>query len=331
MTRALALTSGGLDSILAAKLIQKQDIDVIGICFKSAFFGSTNAENMAREIGLKLMVIDFTEEHLEMTKKPKNGYGKNMNPCIDCHAMMFRYAGKMLKELEADFLVTGEVLNQRPMSQNRKALDVVLEESGFKDKILRPLCALNLPVTQMEKDGLVDRSKLMDISGKSRKIQMELAKNWDIKDYPTPAGGCLLTEPQFSNRLRDLYEHGKEEVTAHDVELLKIGRHFRISENVKILSTRTQEEYNILKNLLKDEYTILNAAEYHGSTALLISAKDYELVENDIKIAAGIVARYSKGRENNEVVVRYKKRCNSEYKFIKVPPTKDDEIKLYLL
>ena len=195
MTRALAMISGGLDSTLAAKLISDQGIEVIGICFKSYFFGEENAKRMCEQIGIRLEVIDFSKEHFEMVKDPKHGRGKNMNPCIDCHAMMMNYSGKLLEKFNADFIITGEVLNQRPMSQNKQALNVVKKESGFANKILRPLCALNLEPTEMELNGLVDREKLLKISGRSRKIQMELAEQWGIKDYPSPAGGCRLTEP----------------------------------------------------------------------------------------------------------------------------------------
>ncbi|MCI6189203.1 MAG: tRNA 4-thiouridine(8) synthase ThiI, partial [Clostridium sp.] len=198
MTRALAMISGGLDSILAAKIIKDQGIDVIGICFKSYFFNENNAKRMTKQIGIKLEVVDFSKEHFEMVKNPKHGLGKNMNPCIDCHAMMMRYAGELLEKLDADFIITGEVLNQRPMSQNKQALNVVKKESGFADKILRPLCALNLEPTEMEKNGLVDRNKLLNISGRSRKVQMELAEKYGIKDYPSPAGGCKLTEPNYA-------------------------------------------------------------------------------------------------------------------------------------
>lgn len=203
MTRALAMISGGLDSILAAKIIKDQGIDVIGICFKSYFFNENNAKRMTKQIGIKLEVVDFSKEHFEMVKNPKHGLGKNMNPCIDCHAMMMRYAGELLEKLDADFIITGEVLNQRPMSQNKQALNVVKKESGFADKILRPLCALNLEPTEMEKNGLVDRNKLLNISGRSRKVQMELAEKYGIKDYPSPAGGCKLTEPNYAIRLKD--------------------------------------------------------------------------------------------------------------------------------
>ena len=236
MVRALAMVSGGLDSILAAKLIKDQGIEVIGICFKSYFFNEENAKRMTKQIGIKLEVIDFTNEHFEMVKNPKHGRGKNMNPCIDCHAMMMRYSGELLKKFNADFIITGEVLNQRPMSQNRSALDIVKKESGFSEKILRPLCAKNLKETQMEIDGLVDREKLLDISGRNRKIQMELAEKWGIKDYPSPAGGCKLTEPNYSIRLREILNR-KENVTEKDIELLRYGRHFVTENKTKIVET----------------------------------------------------------------------------------------------
>ena len=203
MTRALAMISGGLDSILAAKLIKDQGIEVIGICFKSYFFNEENAIKMTKQIGIRLEVVDFSEEQFEVVKNPKHGWGKNMNPCIDCHALMMKHSGRLLEEFNADFIITGEVLNQRPMSQNRQALNIVKKESGFSNKILRPLCALNLDPTEMELNGLVDREKLLKISGRSRKPQMELAEKWGIKEYPSPAGGCKLTEPNYSIRLRD--------------------------------------------------------------------------------------------------------------------------------
>ena len=165
MTKALAMISGGLDSTLAAKLIKDQGIEVIGICFKSYFFGPKNAIKMTKQIDIPLEVVDFSKEHFELVKSPKHGYGKNINPCIDCHTMMLNYTGKLLDKYEADFIITGEVLNQRPMSQNRISLDIVKKESGFSDKILRPLCAKNLNPTKMELEGLVDREKLLDISG----------------------------------------------------------------------------------------------------------------------------------------------------------------------
>ena len=219
MVRALAMISGGLDSILAARLIKEQGVEVIGICFRSYFFNEENAKRMTKQIGIRLEVVDFSKEHFEMVKNPSHGWGKNMNPCIDCHSMMMRYSGELLEKFNADFIITGEVLNQRPMSQNKSALNIVKKQSGFSEKILRPLCAKNLDPTPMEVNGLVDREMLLDISGRSRKVQMELADKWGIKDYPSPAGGCKLTDPNYSIRLKELVER-KENVTEKDIHLL---------------------------------------------------------------------------------------------------------------
>lgn len=331
MTKALALVSGGLDSILAAKMIQMQGIEVVGICFASAFFGPRNAEKMAAQINMPLIVVDFTEDHLMMTKSPRHGYGKNMNPCIDCHAMMLKYAGKMLSEHQADFLITGEVLDQRPMSQNKKSLGIVQKESGFEEKILRPLCALNLPETQMEIDGLVDRAGLLDISGKSRKPQIELALKLGIKEYPSPAGGCMLTEPQFSKRLRDLYNHGKESVEPIDVELLKLGRHLRISRTAKVVCTRNENEYDLLMKLLKDEYIVFDTADCTGSTIVLVPAKGTEPSDEDMAFAGSVAARYSKEKEKDSVRIKFKRKTDAEYEYMKVKPVDDEEIRKYLL
>jgi len=331
MTRALALISGGLDSILAAKLIKLQGIEVIGICFASSFFGSKNAERMAAQIDMPLRVVDFTEAHLTMTKHPKHGYGKNMNPCIDCHAMMLKYAGNLLTELEGDFLITGEVLDQRPMSQNKKSLGIVQKESGFEAKILRPLCALNLAPTQMEIDGLVDRTSLLDISGKSRKPQIELAKKLGIKDYPSPAGGCMLTEPNFSNRLKDLYKHDKESVKPIDVELLKLGRHLRVSPGLKIVCTRDESEYELINNLLKEEHMIFEAADCNGSTIVAAPSRVGSISNEDMVLAASVAARYSKEKENESVRIKFGKKSDTEYEYMQVKPISDEEIKKYLL
>lgn len=331
MTKALALISGGLDSILAAKMLMLQDIEVIGICFASAFFGSKNAEKMAAQINMPLIVVDFTEDHLKMTKSPKHGYGKNMNPCIDCHAMMLRYAGKMLEEQKADFLVTGEVLDQRPMSQNKKSLGIVQKESGFEEKILRPLCALNLTPTQMELDGLVDRTRLLGISGKSRKPQMELAEKFGIKEYPSPAGGCMLTEPQFAKRLRDLYEHGKESADPMDVELLKVGRHLRFSETAKIVCTRNENEYEILMKLIKPEYLVFDTADCTGSTIVLVPTRGASPTDEDIAFAGSVAARYSKQKDQENVSIKFKKKTDTEYGYLNIKPASDDLIHEYLL
>jgi tRNA U34 2-thiouridine synthase MnmA/TrmU len=280
---------------------------------------------------MPLIVVDFTNAHLKMTKEPKHGYGKNMNPCIDCHAMMLSYAGKMLGSLKADFLITGEVLNQRPMSQNKRSLGIVQKESGFEDKILRPLCALNLVPTQMENDGLVDRTKLLGFSGKTRKPQIELAERWGIREYPSPAGGCMLTEPQFANRLRDLYNHGKERVEPIDVELLKLGRHMRISPTTKVVCTRNESEYDLLIKSLKDEHIVFDTADCTGSTAVLVITGDEPPSQEEIAFAASVAARYSKEKDRDRVKVKYKKKNSSEYEYTYVKPVEDEEIRRVLI
>lgn len=326
MTRALAMVSGGLDSILAAKLIKDQGIEVIGICFKSYFFGPGNAIKMTKQVGIPLEVVDFSEEHFDLVKNPKHGYGKNINPCIDCHAMMLNYTGKLLEKYNADFIITGEVLNQRPMSQNRISLDIVKKESGFSDKILRPLCAKNLNPTKMELEGLVDREKLMDISGRSRKVQMELAEKWKIKDYPSPAGGCKLTEPNYAKRLKELLKY-KDMPDEKDLELLRFGRHFRVSQDAKIISTRTGEETKEIKNYLSTKDVIFLADTFKGSMIIIIGKP----TEEDIEFAAKVTARYCKGKDEDKIKIKYGYFKNPMDKFIEVKAATDDEVSRFLI
>lgn len=326
MTRALAMISGGLDSILAAKLIKDQGIEVIGICFKSYFFSESNAVRMCKQIDIPLEVIDFSKEHFEMVKKPKHGYGKNLNPCIDCHAMMMKYSGELLRTFNADFIITGEVLNQRPMSQNKRSLEVVKKESGFSDKILRPLCAKNLDPTPMEVQGLVDREKMMDISGRSRSVQMELATNWNIVDYPSPAGGCKLTEPNFSERLKDLLLY-KENITPEDIKLLSFGRHFRINNSIKIIVARTKEDAEGIKKLLNTDNIIMFPSSHSGAMVVI----DGTFNEADLEIAASIAARYSKGKNENSVIIKYGRYRHPLKSTIEVKPMEDSEMNSFTI
>lgn len=326
MTKALAMISGGLDSILAAKLIKDQGIEVIGICFRSYFFSEESAKKMTKQIDIPLVVVDFSNEHLDMVKNPKHGRGKNMNPCIDCHAMMMNYAGKLLEDYNADFIITGEVLNQRPMSQNRQALNIVKKESGFANKILRPLCAKNLDPTEMELNGLVDREKLLDISGRSRKVQMELADRWGIKEYPSPAGGCKLTEPNYALRLKDLLDY-KEEVEEDELSLLRYGRHFRTKDNNKIVVARTKDEGDAIKEYINENYYSFHTSDFSGALVVL----ENEGTEEDRILAARIAGRYSKGREEKIVKVKYgkyKTKFNTE---IEIEPISDEELQKYIV
>lgn len=324
MTRALAMVSGGLDSILAAKVIKEQGIEVIGICFRSYFFNEENARRMCKQIDMPLEVVDFSDEHFEMVKNPKHGRGKNMNPCIDCHAMMMRYSGELLKKFDADFIITGEVLNQRPMSQNRQALNTVKKESGFSDKILRPLCALNLDPTEMELNGLVDRERLLKISGRSRKVQMELAEKWNIVDYPSPAGGCKLTEPGYAIRLSDLLDNQKD-VDKDEIEILKYGRHMRISPNNKAIIARSGDEWNKILKFKEDSDVLVTPRNSTGAPVILRG----EFNEEDLEVAARICGRYCKEKENEAVEINYER--NGEIKTITITPFKDADLKEYMI
>ncbi len=201
--KALALFSGGLDSTLAIKLIKDQGVEVIALNFVSYFFGGKNerADKAAKDLGVQIEYIDFKEIHKEIVKNPPNGYGKNMNPCIDCHALMIKTAGELLKKYDASFIITGEVLGQRPMSQNSQALKRVEKISGMEGYLVRPLCAKLLPETIPEKNGWIDREKLQNLNGRGWTRQMELAAELGVVEYPSPEGGCLLTAPGYSRRL----------------------------------------------------------------------------------------------------------------------------------
>jgi len=263
MRKALGLLSGGLDSMLAVRVLKEQGIDVTAISFVTPFFSSKRAERAAREMKVPIIIKNITVKHLKMLLKPKHGYGSNMNPCIDCHALMLNIAGKIMEEKKIDFLFTGEVLGERPMSQNKTSLQIVAKESGYEDFVLRPLSAKLLPETKPEREGKVDRSRLLDLSGRQRKRQFELAKKYQLKSIPTPASGCLLTDPGFSNRLRDLFAT-KRNPTPEDVELLKTGRHIRLDIDNKIIVGRNEADNKILAEIKNDEYKLFFPKEVRG-------------------------------------------------------------------
>ena len=265
--KAIGLLSGGLDSMLAARLILDQGIKVEGVSFVTPFFGAEKARRAAEQLKIPLTVLDITPEHWVMLKSPRFGYGKGMNPCIDCHALMVRKAAEKLEEIEAGFLFTGEVLGQRPFSQTRPSLRAVEKESGLLDRILRPLSALLLKETRPEEEGLVDRSRLLDISGRSRKRQMKLAEGYGLTDYPAPAGGCLLTDPIFSIRLKELFSCPREP-QIREVELLKAGRHFRLNPEVKIIIGRNKIENELIEKWSLPEDGWARVSQYPGPLAL---------------------------------------------------------------
>ena len=284
--RALGLFSGGLDSQLAACVVRDQGIEVELVVFDSPFYNPESAIKAADKLGFKLHVVDFTEDIVGLVNNPPHGFGSHMNPCIDCHALMFRRAGEMMREMDFDFIFTGEVLNQRPMSQNRTSLGTVAKESTFEDLVLRPLCARFLEPTRPEREGWIDREKLPAFSGRSRKPQFELAAEFGIKEYPSPAGGCRLTEPGYSLRLKDLKEH--EGIgDARALKLLRFGRHFRLKSGTKLILGRHAAD-NAEIEALAVAGDIMLKPELPGPTGLLPSGASRE----DRELAAAILVRY---------------------------------------
>ncbi|MEF9932615.1 MAG: 7-cyano-7-deazaguanine synthase [Cetobacterium sp.] len=303
--KALALFSGGLDSALAIKVMKEQGIEVIALNFVSHFFGGKNekAENMAEQLGVKLEYVDFSTAHTQVLKKPVHGRGKNMNPCIDCHALMFRIAGQLLEQYGASFIISGEVLGQRPMSQNYQALEKVKGMSGgLEDLIVRPLCAKHLPPSLPEREGWIDREKLLDIHGRSRKTQIELMDRYGIVDYPSPGGGCLLTDPGYSQRLRFVEQDGLlEEENSVLFHLLKTGRFFRFEAGKYLIVGREKEDNHKLDSY-KDVGTLyIKGREIPGPHILGYG----DLNEEQIEFALNLFSRYSKvkGKETIPVFI----------------------------
>ncbi len=290
---ALVLVSGGLDSVLAAKLLMHCGINVLGITFHTPFFGGDKARRSAELAGIDCREADITAPHLEMLQAPRYGYGRNMNPCIDCHILMVAEAYARMESWGADFLATGEVLGERPMSQNRAALDLVAKRSGAEGYLLRPLSAKLLEPTIHERMGLVPREALLDISGRGRRRQMELAARWGIHEYQTPAGGCILTDKIFSQRLRDLMEMATS-FAEGDIELLKKGRHFK-SGAVKIVVGRNSRENECLERLAGPGDTLMWERAHPGPTALLRSYGDH-IDEAALAEASRLVGRYGKSK-----------------------------------
>lgn len=272
--KGLCLLSGGLDSILAAKLLQRQNIKIIGLTFVSYFFNAESAKKAAENLKIPLKIVDFSDEHLAMVKNPEHGYGKNMNPCIDCHTLMLKKAKEIMEQEKLNFVATGEVLGERPFSQNKQALEIIKKESGLAGYLLRPLSARLLEPTITEEQGLIDRDKLLDIQGRSRQRQMALAKEWGIKEYPTPAGGCLLTDPGFSQRLKEMFKNWPN-CDGDDVELLKIGRNFWELGNLIVIG-RNQEENGKIEKLIKKGDVLIKLKNIPGPTTLIRIKRSFD-------------------------------------------------------
>ncbi len=297
--RALGLCSGGLDSILSAIVLRNQGISVEWISFETPFFSSEKARRAAARLRIPLIVRNITRTYLEMLRDPPCGYGKHMNPCMDCHALMFRLAGEEMKDRQMDFLFSGEVLGQRPMSQTRSSLHYVEKHSGCREVIVRPLSAKLLEETLPEKKGLVDRKLMMGLSGRSRKPQIQLAREWGIADYPAPAGGCLLTETVYSSRLKDLFDHHAD-CTENALHLLKYGRHIRLNTQVKIIVGRTlQDNTAILDHVDPSRDMVIKTKQIPGPVVLIPLGAG----NDEIQQAASICAGYSKAPENTQMAV----------------------------
>ncbi|OHC01539.1 MAG: hypothetical protein A2Z57_07755 [Planctomycetes bacterium RIFCSPHIGHO2_12_39_6] len=333
MAKALALLSGGLDSTLAIRVIQEQGIEVIALNFVTVFCRCTShgsckleAVKVSEKFGIPIKVINTTERFLELVKKPKYGYGKNMNPCIDCRINIFRIAGEYMREIGADFIITGEVLGQRPMSQRKEAMRIIDREANLIGLVLRPLCAKHMEPTIPEKSGLVDREKLLNMRGRSRKDQIQLADVFQIKDYPCSAGGCLLTDPEFAHRMRDLINTCDANV--NDVNLLKVGRHFRFDSETKVIVGRNEDDNAKIDTLSREGDVLLNLVDMPGPLTLMRG----EITDEKIQTAARLTARYGKSNFLSVVKVSVRKvEGNASSTIIEVVPMSQEEAERLLL
>ncbi len=302
--KAIALFSGGLDSTLAIKLIRDQGIDVVAVNINTGF-GSTkdrleHMQSMCDQVGAELKIIDIQSEYLQdVLFDPKHGYGKNFNPCIDCHAKMFAVAKRIMEAEGASFLISGEVMGQRPMSQNKDALQTVLNESNCEGLLLRPMSAKMLEPTIAEINGWVDREKLEGITGRSRDRQLEMVKEIGLENFESPGGGCLLTDENFSKKMVDFIKYDKFEVK--DIPLMKYGRHLRLPDGAKLVVGRNQEENGFLQDIENDKYYHVKTIGLPGPHAMLSrSASD-----TDKELATKIVLTYCKTKPENSYTISY--------------------------
>jgi tRNA-uridine 2-sulfurtransferase len=297
--RAVGLLSGGLDSALAARLLIDQGVEVVGLHLESPTACRSEVTETARELGIRLVVRAKGEEYLRLLRHPRFGYGKNMNPCVDCRLFMFRLAQPYLEEFDARFLFSGEVLGQRPMSQTREAIARIDRESGIAGWIVRPLSARLLPQTEPERLGWLDRSRLLDVYGRGRQRQLDLAAGFGLRVFQSPGGGCLLTDPFFSRKVRDLFENDPAEgATMQDLALLRIGRHFRFGESLKIVLGRSEDENHRLAEFAGDGRWRVEPVDFSGPTALVCGPDD----DAALARALELIVRYTRAPEPHFVV-----------------------------
>jgi tRNA U34 2-thiouridine synthase MnmA/TrmU len=294
--------------MLSGLVLRSQGIEVEWVSFETPFFTASKARKASRITGIPLTVESIFSDYIVMLRNPPGGYGKRMNPCLDCHSLMFRRAGEIMRERGFDFLFSGEVLGQRPMSQTRPSLRYVEKHSGMGGYILRPLSAKLLPETIPEQQGLVDRERLLGIHGRGRKEQIALARQFSLTDFPAPAGGCLLTDKGFSARLKDLFEHGGD-CTEAEFELLKFGRHFRLNPLAKLIVGRTEaDNENILRRHNPEQDVVLDVRDYPGPIGLLQGAAD----KGSILLSAAICVGYSRAPKLSPVAVQVKRPAGAE-------------------
>ncbi len=326
--RAVALLSGGLDSTLAVLIMLREGVDVTAVTFLTHFgCDITDSSSCSRDplpaakkFGFELKLCHLADKFLEIVKNPKYGHGKNMNPCIDCRILMLREAKTLMELIGADFVVTGEVLGQRPMSQRRECFPLIDREAGLEGLVLRPLSAKVLPPTIPEQKGLVKRENLYGIRGRSRKTQMALAQEFGLDDYPSPAGGCLLTDPIYSWRLKDLLTQNPDP-SIKEIQLLRVGRHFRLSPTCKAIVGRNRMENEQLLAMAEPEDLLLRVIDAPGPVSMLSGQCD----ENAILLSAGITARYSDARHSHEVTVLVYTKSKEGYT-VRVSPLEPGQI-----
>jgi Predicted tRNA(5-methylaminomethyl-2-thiouridylate) methyltransferase, contains the PP-loop ATPase domain len=335
--KAVSLISGGLDSMLATKAMLDQGIHVEGINFFTGFCveGHThairkkdkakpkrnNALWVAEQLGIKLHIVDVIDEYKDVVINPKHGYGSNLNPCLDCKCFMVRKAHEWIEEHDFDFIITGEVVGQRPMSQRRDTMPVIQRESGAEDRLLRPLCAHILPETLPEREGWVDREKLYGFNGRGRKPQIALAAEMGISDFAQPAGGCcFLTDAAYSSKLSDLWSsRGSREYEIDDIMLLKVGRHLRPRPHFKIIVGREEGENKFLEGYRK-QFTHLYSTSHPGPMVLL----DGEANADDLQLAARLAARFSQGKSADSVTIELHEKDADVVELDVVPLTTDE-------
>jgi tRNA-specific 2-thiouridylase len=324
--KAIALFSGGLDSTLAIKLIIDQGIEVLALNINTGF-GSTkdrleHMQRMCEQVGAELKIIDIESEFLQdVLFDPKHGYGKNFNPCIDCHAKMFTVAKRVMDAEGASFLISGEVLGQRPMSQNKDALQTVLNESNCQGLLLRPLSAKMLAPTIAEIEGWVDREKLEGITGRNRERQLELVKEIGLDDFESPGGGCLLTDENFAKKMFDFIKYDLFEV--RDIKLMKFGRHLRLRDGAKLVIGRNQDENLHLQNIENDKYYHIKTLGLPGPHSMLSK----NATKEDKELAAKIILTYCKTKEAEEYPLSFDK----EEELKATPFSSRDEVKPYTI